>query len=134
MTAFIDPRSDRKASAAKFPPLTTSDPGTLTELHQLCRDGRLYDVERWIRAGRPLQVAQGITIKGRRLTSALEIALEARNHSLLLLLLCNGYDPNLEPRNPLDLAIRSRRWDLVDMLLDPKQALGDELHASAPEI
>ncbi|HVN84250.1 MAG TPA: hypothetical protein VMW17_05310 [Candidatus Binatia bacterium] len=118
MTAFIDPRSDQKAGAARFPSLTTSDLATLTELHQLCRDGRLYDVERWIQAGRPLQVTQGITIKRRRLNSALEIALDARNHSLVLLLLCNGYDPNLEVRCPLDLAIRSRRWDLVNMLLE----------------
>jgi len=63
-------------------------------------------------------LAQGVTIKGRRLTSALEIALDAGNHSLVLLLLCNGYAPNLETRSPLDLAIRSRRWDLVDMLLE----------------
>lgn len=31
----------------------------------------------------------------RRSTSALEIALEARNDALVLLLLCNGYDPTL---------------------------------------
>ena len=38
--------------------------------------------------------------------------------ALGLLLLCNGYDPNLEPRSPLDVALRSRRWDLLDLLLD----------------
>jgi hypothetical protein len=48
----------------------------------------------------------------------LEIALEARNHALVLLLLCNGYDPNIEPGCPLDLALRARRWDLLDMLLE----------------
>ena len=118
IAAFSDPRADAKVGAAKPSARTTTDPGALTELHQLCRDGRLYDVERWIRAGRPLQVVQGITVKGRRLTSALEIALDTRNHSLVLLLLCNGYDPNLDARSPPDLAIRLRRWDLVDMLLD----------------
>jgi hypothetical protein len=117
MVKFVDPREDPKTPTEKPPVRTTDDPEALTELHCLCREGRLYDVERWIRDGRPLQVAQGITIKGRRLTSALEIALEDRNHSLVLLLLCNGYAPNLEPRCQLDLAIRSRRWDLVDMLL-----------------
>jgi len=59
-----------------------------------------------------------MTVKGRRLPSALEIALEAGNHALTLLLLCNGYDPNLERDSPLDLALRARRWDLLDLLLD----------------
>jgi hypothetical protein len=41
----------------------------------------------------------------RRQSSALEIALEARNHALVLLLLCNGHDPNLETCSPADLAL-----------------------------
>jgi hypothetical protein len=39
-------------------------------------------------------------VKGRRLTSALEIALEAGEQALVLLLVCNGYDPNLEQASP----------------------------------
>lgn len=54
----------------------------------------------------------------RRFKSPLTIALEAGNHSLVLLLLCNGYDPNLERYCPLDLALRERRFDLVDLLLE----------------
>src|SRR5262249_31251426 len=47
-----------------------------------------------------------------------------------MLLLRNGYDPNIEPRSPLEIALRSRRWDLLDMLLahkaDPNRVdLGD---------
>ena len=90
----------------------------MIDLHRVCREGRLYDVEEWIRAGRPLQVVRDATVKGRRLASALEIALEARHHALALLPLCNGYDPNLEPSSPLDLALRARRWDLLDLLLE----------------
>lgn len=113
MVAFIDPRGELEAPSLSRTPCarTTPDPDALTELHQLCRAGRLYDVERWIKDGRPLQLADGITVKGRRLTSALEIALDDGNHALVLLLLCNGYDPNLEPRSPLDLVLRARRWD-----------------------
>jgi len=118
MGTFIDPRDAPKPPKEKPATQTTDDPEALTELHRFCREGRLYDVERWIRAGQPLQVAQGVTVKGRRLTSALEIALEARNHALVLLLLCNGYDLNIEPGCPLDLALRARRWDLLDMLLE----------------
>jgi hypothetical protein len=32
-------------------------PEDLSALHQLCREGRLCDVERWIDAGKPLQVS-----------------------------------------------------------------------------
>jgi ankyrin repeat protein len=96
----------------------TANPKELTDLHILCREGRLYDVEGWIQAGRPLQIAEGAPISRRRVTTALEIALENENHAIVLVLLCNGYDPNLEPSCPLDLALRARRWDLLDLLLD----------------
>ena len=90
----------------------------MTALHRLCDEGRLYDVEEWVRAGQPLQANDGFTVKGRRVSSALEIALDAGNYALALLLLCNGYDPNLERHSPLDLALRTRRWDLFDLLLE----------------
>lgn len=114
---FVDPRSNPDAAGQRAQPRTTRDPETLTELYRLCRGGRIYDVERWIQAGRPLQVADG-TIPKRRTMSCLEMALGAGSHALALLLLCNGYDPNLEPDSPLDLALRARRWDLLDLLLD----------------
>jgi hypothetical protein len=54
-----------------------------------------------------------------------------RAEALVLLLLCNGYDPNLEPDSPADLAFRTRRWDLLDLLLDwgadPRQASLNDL-------
>src|SRR4051794_31324997 len=58
MHTFIDPRVDRSPTVAKPLPRTTRQADDLTELHALCRDGRLYDVERWIASGRPLQTAQ----------------------------------------------------------------------------
>lgn len=95
----------------------------LAEFHDLCRDGRLYDIEKWIRASRPIQTQ--FQPKGRRRVSALEIAVGAGNHSMALVLLCNGYDPNLDERSPLNLALKGRRFDLVDLLLewgaDPKR-------------
>jgi hypothetical protein len=76
-------------------------------------------VERWIKAGRPLQLAEGAAVEPRRrFKSALEITLEQGSHALALLLLCNGYYPNREPESPLNLALRSRRFDLVDLLLE----------------
>jgi hypothetical protein len=117
---FVDPRESPLKSRATVSARTTTEPTALTELHRLCRENRIYDVERWIAAGNPLQIAAALERKGQT-TSALEIALEARNHALVLLLLCNGYDPNLERKGPLDLALRSRRWDLLDLLLEWEQ-------------
>jgi hypothetical protein len=87
-------------------------------LHQLCREGRFYDVERWIADGKPLQMAPEAIPKGARPKTALQIALETGQHSLAILLLQNGYRLELERYAPLDLALQSRRWDLFDLLLD----------------
>src|SRR5688500_5829045 len=115
-TDFVDPRSESTPNSARPAARTTTRSEELAELHALCRNGRLYDVERWISAGRSLQVAEP-SAKG-RVTSALQIAREAGNQALMLLLLANGYDPNREIYCPLDVALRGRRPDLVDLLLD----------------
>jgi hypothetical protein len=78
----------------------------------------LYDVERWIADGKPLQQKPEALTKGARPKTALLIALETGQHSLATLLLQNGYRRELERYAPLDLALRSRRWDLFDLLLD----------------
>jgi hypothetical protein len=116
-SGFVDPRNDPKPPDPRPCARTTDDPGELIELHRLCHGGLLYDVEKWIRDGRPLQAAKGVTTKGRRISSALEIGLEMENRSLVFLLLCNGYDPNLEPSCPVSITIRNRTWDLMDLLL-----------------
>lgn len=118
MNAFVDPRSAPDPQAGKPHVRTTTDLEELAKLHRLCREGRLYDVEDWIRTGRPLQATGGMPARRRYATTALKIALEREDHAMALLLLCNGYEPNLEPLCPLDLALRARRQDLIDMLLD----------------
>ncbi len=98
-------------------PLAQS-PEIVRPLHQLCREGRLYDVERWIAEGKPLQVAPEVLSKGTRPESALQLALESGQHALVFLLLRSGYRLQLERYAPLDLALQARRWDLVDLLFD----------------
>jgi hypothetical protein len=93
-------------------------PADVQPLHQLCREGRLYDVERWIADGKPLQLTLEALPKGARMKTALQVALETGQHSLATLLLRNGYRLELERYAPLDLALRFRRWDLFDLLLD----------------
>ncbi len=89
----------------------------LRVLHQLCRDGRLYDVEHWIAEGKPLQVSPEALRKGTRPKTALQIAIETGQHSLIQLLLSKGYRLDLERYAPLNLALQMRRWGLFDLLL-----------------
>ena len=65
-------------------------------LRQLCREGSLYDVERWIADGKPLQLAPEAIGKGTRPKTALQIALETGQHSLASLLLKSGYRRELD--------------------------------------
>ena len=121
----MDPRGSPAPEAGAPPPRFTAIPGQLTELLDLCKAGRLYDVESWIRNGSPLQLEPGTQARGPRRTSALQIALGRGDHALVYLLLCNGYAANAEESSPLDCALESRRIDLVDLLLawgtDPHQ-------------
>jgi hypothetical protein len=93
-------------------------PEDVRAFHQLCREGRLYEVERWIAEGKPFQVAQQAIPKNTRPKTALQIALETGQHSLVVLLLSKGYRIELERYSPLTLALQARRWDLFDLLLE----------------
>ncbi len=96
---------------------TTNQVEDLEELHLLCKHGKLYDVDIWIAQGFPLQLKNEVNVHN-TYKSALGIALETGQHSLTLLLLRNGYDPNQEHTSPFDIAIRKRRKDLVDLLFE----------------
>lgn len=89
----------------------------LKPLYHMCREGRLYDVARWIDEGKPLQVAPQAVGKGTRPKTALQIALETGQHSLAFLLLSRSYQLDLERYSPLDIVLQSRRWDLFELLL-----------------
>src|SRR4029453_13766521 len=81
----------------------------LRPLHQLCREGRLYEVERWIAEGKPLQLAQEAIHKSARPKTALEIALETGQHSLVSALLKSRYRLELERDRPPDPALQKAR-------------------------
>ena len=78
-----------------------------------------------------MQLSADASAKLRRKRSALQIALECENRALAFLLLCNGFDPNLETDSPLNIALHCRRWDLLDLLLewgaDPHRVSLDDL-------
>ncbi len=114
--AWVDPRTDPAPPAG--PRQLARDPAEITDLLDLCHSGRIYDVERWIAAGRPIQGPREPMWQSWSSASAVTIAIETRQRDLLRLLLCNGYQLNLDQRPALDLALRERRWDTVDLLLE----------------
>lgn len=117
MPHFVDPRSEPVPSELKRGVRTTLEYEAIEPLIRACREGRLYDIERWIAQGQPLQLADPAMSPRRRNRTALSVALDQKCHALVLLLLCNGYDPDLESICPLDTALEARRLDLVDLLL-----------------
>lgn len=76
----------------------------------LCRAGRLYEIEGWIRVGRSLQIAQGV--RG----TPLQIAVEKGFRSLLELLVRNGSQVKIKNK-ALTWAVEHRRMDLVELLV-----------------
>jgi hypothetical protein len=88
-----------------------------------CSAGRIYEIERWIQAGRPLQATSYDVYRRGRLQSPIEIAIAKALPDVALLLLCNGYRLDLETNaypfaTPLDQALQARAWGFVDVLLE----------------
>jgi hypothetical protein len=84
------------------------------ELVLLCRAGRLYEIERWIADGRPLDISGAI--KRGRQRSLLEIAVEVGFHSLVELIAKHETSASSKDA-ALGDAVSSRRLDLVELLL-----------------
>jgi hypothetical protein len=101
--------------------------GDHSELVRLCSHGRLFEVQAWIDADRPLQWRPGVDPEEERpRESALEVAIRTRQHTLCDVLLKGGFRPDEDRHSPFDSALRARRPDLVDLLYqhgaDPRRA------------
>lgn len=83
----------------------------------LCASGKLYEVEQWIAENRPIQFPLSDDRKQKRRSTALQIAIERRFHSLAALLLANGYDPNGDYYGCLSPAVTAKDRDMIDLLL-----------------
>jgi hypothetical protein len=84
------------------------------ELVRLCRAGRLYEIERWIKAGKSLDIPA--RAKRARQRSLLEIAVETGFHSLVELIAKHEESQSAKDA-ALGDAVSSRRMDLVELLL-----------------
>jgi hypothetical protein len=123
---FIDPRLNPEPPAIESrEPAAHGD--ELRELVHCCASGRVYDAERWIREGRPIQALNYKTPKKPAVETPLRAAVRTKHRDLVLLLLCNGYQLDLEPKDwdsVLNVALSNRAFDLFQLLLkwgaDPK--------------
>src|SRR5437016_3351500 len=126
MSEFVDPRSNPEPpSRVSREPAAHGD--ELRELVHFCANGCVYEAERWIQQGGPIQALNYKVPKRGTLESPLRAAVRTKHRDLVLLLLCNGYDLGLEPidrGSVLDEALEARAFDLADLLLawgaDPK--------------
>ncbi|MGC2533189.1 MAG: hypothetical protein WA424_09590 [Candidatus Sulfotelmatobacter sp.] len=84
------------------------------ELVTLCRSGRLYDIEKWIAAGKPLDVP---VAKNGRSKTLLRIAVETGFHSLVELIA--KHETNQASKNAaLADSVSLRRLDFAELLVD----------------
>src|SRR5437867_3477251 len=110
MTQFVDPRThpEPPAAASRSPAAHGTE---LRELVQFCAAGRVNEAESWIREGRPIQALNYKTPEKPAVETPLRAAVRTKHRDLVLLLLCNGYRIDLEPKDwesVLDIALSNR--------------------------
>ena len=81
------------------------------ELIRLCRAGKLYEVEAWIKSG------ESLTVPAEFRASPLEVAVETGFHSLVLLLARNERHQQIKNR-ALQKATELRKSELIELLVD----------------
>ena len=89
----------------------------LVPLVDLCRAGKLFEVQDWIQSGKPVNPPEG-HYKGSRKKVPIEYAIDMGFHSLVQVLLQGGAD--LQPTDgfcPMRMALEKRRFDLVQLLV-----------------
>jgi ankyrin repeat protein len=97
----------------------------------LCKAGRLFDVQKWIASGRPINPPSELKIRKK---SPLELAIALGFHSLVEVLLEGGALVEDQRYSPLSHALEKRRLDLILLLVkygaDPKSVSMDHVVAT----
>lgn len=98
-----------------------SDIESAKELIQMCRTGRLYEIERWISEGKSIDISAAS--RRRRPESLLELAVGAGFHSLVDLIAKHEQSADAKTA-ALCASVSARRMDLIEVLCangaDPK--------------
>src|SRR5579871_4403149 len=94
------------------------DPQEIKPFIELCKAGRLFEVQEWIRAGKPVNPPPH-SGKGSAPRAPLDVAIEQGFHSLVQVLLEGGAAfENGVYSGPMSRALRMRRFDLVRLLVE----------------
>ncbi len=89
----------------------------IKSLIELCKAGRLFDVQAWIAAGRPVNPPPPPD-KGARKKCPLQVAVDMGFHSLVQVLLEGGAIIKDGSYNALEPALANRRLDLIKLLVE----------------
>src|SRR5262245_24502196 len=105
-------------------PIRAADQDAIAPLIELCKAGRLFEVQEWIACDKPVNMPPPPS-KGTRPRSPLDYAIERGFHSLVQVLLEAGAVQEPEGyRSPMEKALAARRVDIVRLLVehgfDPK--------------
>jgi ankyrin repeat protein len=87
----------------------------IAPLVELCKAGKLFEVQDWIKAGKPVNPPPHVS--GHRKKGPLEIAIEKGFHSLVQVLLEGGAEID-EGLRLIEKAIDKNRLDLVELLVE----------------
>ncbi len=97
---------------------TTPAEEEIQQLVGLCRAGKLFAVQEWIAAGKPVNAPLSDR-KGVRPQSPLDVAIDRGFHSLVEILLKAGAVVDADKWNgPMDRALEMRRLDIAQLLMD----------------
>ena len=97
-------------------------------LVEFCKAGRLFDVQKWISEGKPVNLPCERPKKARWLVP-LQIAMEKGFHSLVQVLLEGGAQPEAHGYSALRYAVYERRLDFVELLVEN----GADIHSVSME-
>lgn len=104
-------------TSAAFQALRAQTYDEIKPLIDLCRAGRLFEVQEWIAAGKPVNVP--LPANRRHGKPPLEIAIDLGFHSLVKVLLEGGAAIEADGWYcPMDQALQMRRFDIVQLLVE----------------
>jgi len=84
-------------------------------LIDLCKAGKLFEVQEWIASGKPVNPPPE---KGRRGKTPLRVAMDSGFHSLVEVLIKGGAAMQEGHYSALEHALSNRRFDLVNLLVE----------------
>ncbi|MBS3779454.1 MAG: ankyrin repeat domain-containing protein [Desulfovermiculus sp.] len=84
-------------------------------LIELCKAGKLFEVQDWIHSGKPVNIKQ--SQRGGRKKTPLEIAIDRGFHSLVQVLLEGGSIIADDRFNALNQALFKKRFDIIQLLV-----------------